>query len=297
MNTTCRKAIDLALNNLKTDPKKWEVGICAGYLYGTEGEIIANASSGDICHAFYHRGKQSRTDVEVATSTLSERKRKVGEEEHHREFMKYLAQENPVGRQFIINKDDLSSIYEGGIVIDARRAGHNRTLWLGKAFRYCNEEPYRVEHWIKLVEKGVHPLVAMISASIYTQNGSFTDAGLFTHAQVFANPESIEALSEALFVKKFNDLKNYSEIGRKPKEDTSTVFWARQWKGDGYGFRPENKRGIIENCLKERREKVSDGWGGYIEKKTPGDFNCLVEHLQKLTSEAEKIGQKKKGNK
>lgn len=275
-------AVKTAYKFLKVAPRLWETGISAGMLWNGDGGIINDSSSGYICHAFFNRGYE---DVEVAFSTLTARYRNASYEKEYQIFMEYLAKENPVGRQFIINNDDLSSIFEGGIIINAREAGYNRTLWLGKAFRWCNEEPYRVHNWFRLIEKGVHPLVAMIAASFLREDGNLQAGRTFTHAQVFANPESIEALAEALSVTSFKPMRNYREKVVE-REDTSTVFWKRTVVLTG---RPENKEGIIKDCIgSQKTERIPDGWGGYIERKINASdkWDNLASHLKDLTTKA-----------
>jgi len=280
-------ALDSAHKYLETASEDWKHGVCAGVIFNSSGDIVVDRRSGEICHFFvdpdrlYMEGGNCDKWAIIATAMGAKHRRKV-DEEGSLAFLQWLVQENPVGAAFVLNKDDLSSVFEGGLLIDAQAAGLDRTFHLCRGSRYVTEEPGKGRAWYKLVNEGVHPLVAMMAATGYGGYGGGDDwTGSFcSHASVFWNPASIEELAEALRYKAEPSTVPYSKYSR-----TSQKVFIKKASVGGTLFKGEY------GTIKET--KVPDGWGGYTVKKEKIDgVKGFAKHLIELTAAATEINRK-----
>jgi len=280
-------ALEKAREYVKTAPKDWRSSICAYVVFDAKGNRIVDQSRGDICHAglnaLGYRGKQlNLSEASVIVTAQCVASRSGNQEKADQAFIKYIVQDSPLSK-FIINGDDLSSCYEGGIIIDAA-AGHNRTLFIAKALRWVTEERHRSNNWYKLVSKGAPPFEAMIAASVIGTTGAIQTASGFTHAQVFGNLQKIEDLVEALK----NPLEPFKKYSDDPCADTSKVFWGPQVSLPNYGRPIASASGLIKGGS-SRKQKVPDGWGGYIEKEVGDKWDDVVRQLTELHADASRI--------
>lgn len=268
--TVTKESLEAGLKYTEEAPKLWRNGPCAGVIFNKDGKEVKSAKSGDICH-YWVRPGHARGNAELIASATSEKRRSHGDADV--EFMKYILNDNPIG-QFIVNKDDLSSITNGAILIDAKDAGYERTLWLCKVFRYCVEEPYRVKTWNSLVNLGVEPLMALIVASVYSS--SMLPEAYTSHATVFANPKSQDDLAEAY--KKRHEPRDSGEYDAELCKNEYNVFYGNK-KGWSDGV------GNFFKAMKVRQEKIPDGWGGFTYKTVGQTFEDFAKYLIDLTAQ------------
>lgn len=279
--TVTKEALEAGMKYTEEAPKIWTHGVCAGVIFNKEGKETRHPKSGDICHYWvrpeegggYGRRADPNT-TELICSATSEKRRANGSIDE--EFMKYILHGNPLG-QFVINRDDLSSIKHGAILIDAKDAGYERTLWLCKVFRYMVEETDRPRLWYNLVNRGVEPLMALIAASVYRE--SLIPSTYTTHCSVFDNPKKEDDLVEAY--KKEHKPRDSGIYDAELCRNEYNVFY-----GNKIGWSVVS--GNLFKAMDVRQEKVPDGWGGFTYKKIGGTIDDLAKFLIDLTAKVRK---------
>jgi hypothetical protein len=283
------KAQDL----LKTAPAKWNGGtyrdnVCAGAYIEKNGKLASATLEGYVCHAFIEREYNGR---HLFFNTI---KNTYADPEAFQALCRWMKDKSPV-RRFILN-ETYESMYHGGIIVDCTRCPSNVLLWICKVFRAAYEDTWRIPIWHKLVEKGVHPMVALC----YSQcvNSKWADNRGTTHCSVFVPPMTKDEMKK-LFIDHLPQKPKVKKAAPAPAEeyvedddwenddydgpawDTAAVFSS----GDRYGWGDKH---LFYLPKAGKKEKVPDGWGGFVEKAVPLDAKSVAKELKKLEKEYNK---------
>ena len=189
--------------------------------------------------------------------------RKAGNEEANEAFTRWMCEESP-WRHYILN-DDWHQLMNGGAIIDTQACGSANVLTICKLLRTKYEDTWRVPIWLNLVQKGVHPMIALI----YSNNTNYNQSSAsHTHNSSLYVPDTKKQMKN-LFVDK---------IPRTDGWHCSAVI--------GVGFQGT---GIIPvRAAEPKKVRKPDGWGGYVETTEAGDPSKLVETLKELEREYRK---------
>jgi hypothetical protein len=269
---------------LMTTPHTFS-GICAGgYISDLGLKITTNSYGcgwdGYVCHAYLARGLDKNPvllfDYQTAT------KRREGDEEANLALHKWLLTESPV-RKFILN-DTVESLSEGGAIIDCTKAGPSVCMWLCKVLRAPMEENHRVPLWYKLVQGGVHPVLALCVA--HCVDSKYHDQETATHCSVFEPPADKAGLKR-LFIDHLpewtGDLATQSSIHFQ----SGSVF-GKPARGNSWAYRPcwpAGGKHLLPILKGGATEKIDDGWGGWTEKPIPTSVEQMIKDLVKLQKE------------
>ena len=276
---------------LEEAPKLWTGGL-AGFLtfrkdlssWGREGNFktLKNYSStvyvggqnpykalpvfGYVANAPCHASLASYTydekrQVKKDTNVISVLAMKESVSKKNPEFVKWVAQQSPASVG-VVNKDNIDEILNNGLVVDREIVGQRGALWLGKALRYLTEDRHREKLWTRLMDAGADDgMVAFIGASILSDAGGPSGR---THCSLSAYPKVKEDLKTIYHY--------FHDVGPHDDNDASAT-----------GFKAlsiyERDGSTIWGDLKGRTEKVDDGWGGFTEKRVPGDAKEFVHIL------------------
>lgn len=240
------KAIEKCVSDF---PENWISGICAF--------MILNRKDGKHCKGSRedsgpcHYGLSLMTGDEIVVNA-----HKPDLQGRYPDFIKWVSRESPFSHG-VLNKNNEDELLNHASVIDVELVGTAGCLWLCKAFRYAVEEPFRIKTWRLLKEQGLNGLQAFIGASILTSLGEAqwrpSHASLFS----YGDPET---------VRKYYD--TFQTIKKLEGFEAAQVDWNTS---SGYTK--------VWGSLKHKVERKPDGWGGYIEIKTPVD---VKEYAQKL---------------
>lgn len=175
------------------------------------------------------------------------------------DFTLWVARESPFSHG-VLNKDKEDEILNHAAVLDGDLIGGGGILWLCKAFRYTREDPYRIEHWRKLLNEGLNPLQAFIGCSILDQAGN--PLGSRTHCSLFryATPEAIHSFYKELLTP------NAKRVGNDASRPDDWNFF----NGDVWGA-----MGTVQ-------VKKPDGWGGFVLVDQPANAKEFAEKLKKI---------------
>jgi hypothetical protein len=271
---------DTCMERLENAPKEWGRHLAAGGYINDKGEILSgrwNSSpnwKGTVCHGFIQESdmfKDSMVFFNTQTvDPLGNGKsdsggylRKDGNAEANEAFTKWMCEESP-WRDYILN-DDWHQVMEGGAIIDTQACGSNNLLTICKLLRTKYEDTFRVPIWYNLVQKGVHPMIALI----YSNNtNSNQNAYSHTHNSSLYVPTTPQQM-ELLFQDKI------------PKCDKGWDCKEVLGGGSSVGLIPTK-------AAAPKKIKKPDGWGGYIETTEAGDPSELIETLKKLEKEYRK---------
>ena len=267
------KAWETALKLLKTAPAKWGNGnkICAGTYIQADGTITTHTYlAGYVCHAYVSR-PYGHCPLLFDTQTADHRQQ--ADEPANLAFFKWLVSRSPV-RKFILN-ETFDSVHEGGLIIDVLRAGPRETLWMCKAVRAMHEDTYRVPLWFKLVNGGVHPMLALVTAQCLSS--TLTSQRGTTHCSCMMPPSTQAELKNLLTI-------DHLPI-KKLKELPQTGLFSAEWTTSLVFNNTATWGQLLPLDLKSKKVKVDDGWGGYFEKEVGTTCDALLEALIKLQKE------------
>lgn len=238
-------------------------------------EDNADNLCGYICHGYVSKP----TKAPLLFDTQSAKFRRVVDAEANVAFCDWMMNNSPV-RNFILN-DDLSSLMDGGVIIDAQRAGPSTLLWICKAFRVMNEEQHRVPIWHKLVKLGVNPMLALCASHCVRPN--LLAEHHKTHCSIFIPPTTKEEVKKICTIDHIPECPDGLKNGTNyTKFNTSSLFSKLGEDGYGCGF-PENH--LLPIAQNVKTEMVDDGWGGFSKKQVGGTVEELAAGLIKLEKE------------
>jgi hypothetical protein len=279
-------AWDKAQELLKTAPDKWcnssysTNTVCAGAYIEKDGKISSNYLEGYVCHAYVQRDYNNR---HLHFNTI---KNIYDNKEAFEAFCRWMKDKSPV-RKFILN-ENYESMYHGGIIIDCTRCPSAALLWICKAFRAAYEDTWRIPIWYELVNEGVHPMLAMCYSQCVTAN--WADYGSTTHGSCMAPPTTKEHMKR-LFIDHIEQKKpDPNEVEVDDDYDEDDYYWeGSKWDTPSV-FRPgvasyRWSPNIFYLPDKGKKQKVPDGWGGYIEKAVKLDAKEVAKELKKLEKE------------
>lgn len=268
---------DKCMELLEEAPGKWGGQIAAGGYIDKDGREIKGRWDtspnwrGAVCHGFIQddemfRGSMVFFNTQKVTENnqtgSSTHLRKAGNEEANEAFTRWMCEESP-WRHLILN-DDWHQLMTGGAIIDTKAGGSANLLTICKLLRTKYEDTWRVPIWFDLVQKGVHPMIALIYSNNTNQNQS---AHYHTHNSSLYVPTTPKMM-ENLFVDKMPKTRGWT---------CSDVI------GGG------SSTGLIPTKAAEPKKiRKPDGWGGYVETTEPGDPNKLIETLKELEREYRK---------
>lgn len=245
------KSVDKAV---QAYPNRWTGGLCAYVLIDRETgvELAGGRPSNGACHGsisyMNHAGKEK--------NSLLVNAHKYTWHQQSPDFIRWVARDCPFSRGWL-NRDDEKEIFEHAGVIDMQEVGHVGALWMVKALRHFQEEPWKIDYWNLLHEKGLDGLQAFIGCDILSPTGEpqayATHCGLYS----YCSPTALR--------KKYDLTKSWKKL-----EGTQAC------QGGGDGAIPS------WGSLAMKTVKKSDGWGGFIEHKVPCDATEYVEKLKEI---------------
>lgn len=251
MEAISKDALEKLNKVLDKEPGDWRGSAnipCRFGLFNREGAPNRNMS-GHACHALinnYCNGEQ------IIINSHGSKFAK------YPEFISWVCRESPFAHG-VLNKDEEKRLLNNGMIIDSSLVGKGGALWLCKAARHCVEDVWTIPLWRRLQEYGLDPLQAFIGADILNLGGkpkvSHSHCSLFR----YDTPHSIRAF--------------YDEIRNSKKIDTRNVNRPNGWnyfQGKSWGE------------LTSKKEKRSDGWGGFTEVDVPCDPKEYVDKLKEI---------------
>lgn len=223
---------------------------CAfGVINKETGEWRLNPTKGSACHAALHTVALGPSVVVNAHDPDYQGK--------HPEFVLWACRESPFAHG-VLNKDNEDELLNHASVFDAEEIGRGGCLWLGKALRYCVEDTFRLPFWYKLREQGLDGFQAFVGCSIIDEAGRPLNWTSHNSLFSYGSPESLR--------------ENYDEIKNIRRINDSIA--ARQGKNVG---------GLVNwGSLKSKKEKRSDGWGGFTEVEVPCDAKEYASKLREI---------------
>jgi hypothetical protein len=263
-----KEAMDTALELVSKGNADWclhstSYSYCAGTYIDKDGtENGEGRMQGAACHGFVQFYEPNKYSLFYNCNCAAHRS---GDEKTNEAFMRWLLEASPFKKWFV--NPTYESFAEGGAFIDVD-CGNTLLLFLCKTMRMINEENYRIVNWKKLVDLGVHPVLALCVASICTTN---LNAGSGrTHSSCMSPPTNERHL-EALFRKEVGPV----NLGW----ETSEVYGGAKYWYDTVGC-------LLPIPTKTGQQiKVPDGWGGYIMKTNPASVEELAKQLIKIQKE------------
>jgi hypothetical protein len=241
--------------------------LCAGALFGPDGKVVVK-SLGHVCHSWLRHGVGKKQMEEcVFVGAMPSRCFVKKDEEANRAFLAWMKDKSPF-RNFILN-DDVNDMYEGAYLIDGI-CGPDNMMYLVKAFRMTIEDVHRIPFWYEMVKRGVHPMLAFLTANVVDENNG---RGGSTHNTVMYEPKDKKELRK-IFV---------DHVPSDKGDWTSTAVFnmvQADW-GARDSVLPLDRGGV-------KTEKVPDGWGGYTTRSIKVSVDTIAEDLVKLQKEVMK---------
>jgi hypothetical protein len=244
--------VDAVDKSVKTYPEKWTGGVCAYVLHDREtGANLGGRPCNGACHAsISYMNQESREKDSILVNA-----HKYEWHQKSPDFLRWVARDCPFSRGFL-NGDNEKEIFEHAGVIDMKEVGHVGALWMVKAIRHFQEEPWKIDYWNLLYEKGLDGLQAFIGCDILDGKGSpnlySTHCGLFS----YKSPTEIR--------KMYDTTRAWTKL-----EDCPAT---------------QGSYGMTQNwgSLSMKTVQKSDGWGGFIEYSVPCDATEYVEKLKEI---------------
>lgn len=265
-------ALEAAREFLKNNcPDYWKSGVCAYKEFNNKGKAGERYTTSGACHAGLKYGEGA--GVIVLLQKKDRRPSGKSDELKRREFIRWMCQEGPAA-SFVLNAEDVDDCCDKGILFNSLAADKKVTFWFAKTLRWTTEDPWRSVVWYDLKEAGVHPMMALVCASIYKQDWSKSPQ---THACAMGGPKTLEDLNLALTC-------DWTKKQPTGGCNTYDIFWPCKCVGGYYGEQGD----LIPYCG-ARQEKVSDGWGGYTYKTVADKREDHVAKLKELTKQALKV--------
>lgn len=246
--------VEVVDKNVHQYPEKWSGGVCAFVLIHREtGVSLGGRAVNGACHATI--SYMGHDDV-ARKEALLVNAHKFDWHQKSPDFIRWVARDCPFSRGFL-NRDDEKEIFEHAGVIDMKEVGHIGALWMVKALRHFQEEPWKIEYWNLLHEKGLDGLQAFIGCDILNGDGSPSPYPSHCGLYSYTSPEKLR--------KKYDTTKSWVKLEGGPA-----------CQG---GYEKPDK---VWGSLDMKTIQKPDGWGGFIEHKVPCDATEYVEKLKEI---------------
>lgn len=265
------------LEYLVNTGKKWRKGVTCSQTFNGDGSLFADGNH-QYCHSnvnIAYRKLKGKSPFYIASAYTHNRHSPVLTKEESDALMDWML-DTPLGKLYIINRDDRELCKDGGILISGE-ASWTECLWICKVLRYAAEDPSSIKTWKALVDAGVDGTAAIWIASYYRLSDDRTYFYIHEvngHVSVFYryaqnNYKNIKA--------GFNLLTNW-----------------RYNKGDSVGdttrlFPLEGKIAVTPPTTAQVEPDRPDGWGGVIKAvpinnkgtsfKTEDFIKCIKEAM------------------
>lgn len=280
-------ALDACKKWLIDQSKKWTGGVCKGATANLDAKPICEGHT--ACHSwvsaayrtycfnqssdYYNwdcKYKAGAKNFLTLTCHSKVRSKTVCSPEACDFLILWMARESPFS-QFILNRDDIQSLTEGGAILLCGPDGLtlSQAMWVCKVLRFITEGAKAADTFMTLVKGGVDPLLAVLVAShVRSIKGAvFGYTGVEGHSTVFngyyaAKKEPILGL----LTKTLNpNAANTTQVFKNP---------------DGVKIPPEllNATTKIKGFCKPF--KKSDGWGGTIQGDGADATDLVTQVLQ-----------------
>lgn len=217
-------------------------------VFDREGKVIS-ALQGHACHAnvnFYCTNESIVVNAHGKHSA------------DYPEFTKWVCKDSPFAKG-VLNKDNDDLLLHNGTILDADIIGKGGCLWVCKAARHVIEDTHKPKVWMTLRECGLDGLQAFIGSDILQSTGkpqtSHTHPSLFR----YTSPAEIR--------------RAYDEIKVGPKITDSNAARPTGWN---------YYQGEVWGTLTSKKERRSDGWGGFVEVEVPCDAKEYAAKLKEI---------------
>lgn len=247
----------------------------------------AITSSGAGCHGFMKAGvvKASYSTYKgdfkglVFANVISDTRRKTGGHSFKKDvfeaYTRFIIQESPFSKA-ILNRDNLDQCRNQGVIIDTEHYGTAVTILICKLLRVFIEDTYRAGVWYDLTMKGVHPMLALVVSQCVDQNLNVMGR---SHGATILPPANEKEIPK-IFVEEIPEAKKMDTGWEGTSVLGLTGVASYDYSKTTYVYTYHGPLPVKQAGLK--KEKVPDGWGGYIEKVVGTTIDTLAADLIKF---------------